>query len=272
MLTVTLEELDVLSNAIRMRYGIELASYEPIAFSRRVARALYKLDCESVFVLWRRILQDDSLVYQFLNEVTVGLTELFRNPALWKHLRDEILPFFPAHLPLRVWYAGCSTGEEVYTFSIVLYEVGRLLNSQALATDLNTQSLLVAEAGKYDMSLWEQYAHNHADFSSPPHRLAQYVKHTADDFTFQPFLRQQVRFERFDLTHDQTTQTFDIIFCRNVLIYFDDTYKQKVMQKLTDALAQGGFLVLGYYDNLPPQLPKNLEGYHAGHKIFRKNC
>lgn len=270
MLTVTAEELEVLANAIKMRYGIDLTSYEPIAFSRRVARALYKLDCETVFVLWRKILRDDELIFSFLNEVTVGLTELFRNPPLWKYLRDELLPILPAHARLRIWYAGCSTGEEIYTFSIVLHEAGKLLNSQARATDLNTDSLAIAEAGKYDMSLWEQYARNYQDFTKSPYQLMQYAKHTTEYFEFLPFLRQQVKFERFDLTHETSTETFDIIFCRNVLIYFDEIYKLKVLQKLVDSLVPNGFLILGYYDNLPTKLPENLMGYHAGHKIFRK--
>ena len=154
--TVSDEEMVSLMQAIKKRYDLDFTNYERSSLKRGIVRLMMKHGMESMLELWSRILKDRDFFMLAIDDLLVNLTELFRNPDVWIKIRDNVLGEFQGK-PLRVWHAGCSTGEEVCTMSIVLEEKSLLYSSNLLATDLSTKALEKAREGRYSQALLKQY-------------------------------------------------------------------------------------------------------------------
>ena len=244
------EELRVITEAIWKRYGIDFRCYETRSLSRRVSRVMDKFGFESAYQLWENFLFDQSFIDTFIDEVTVGLTELFRNPKIWKFLGDEKLRKIPQGQETNIWHAGCSTGEEVYTMLITLMEYHRFDQTNVWASDISNEALRIAKEGVYDNSLWQKYNCNYKEFTSGRQELDIYAQINGADFKMKDFLKEHLKFEPHNLVRDAVNVSYDLIFCRNVLIYFDEELKMKVLAKFQEALKPGGLLILGYFDYL----------------------
>lgn len=264
-------ELEVIVNAIYTRYGLDFRNYEKESLRRRVTRIIERENLESIYGLWRKVLYEPSFIQSFVNQIAVGFTELFRNPDLWRFLRDKVLSQF-TESELSVWHAGCSTGEEVYSFAITYQESRYAGNLRGLATDHNTQFLQVAEQGLYLKGILPKYEENYQAFTEKKEPLSKYYQPALNgDFRFKAFLRQDYRFERHNLTQDPAPKNLDIVFCRNVLIYFDETLRHLVLEKICQSLKPGGYLILGYYDHLSPNIKPLFETISPLHKIYRRH-
>lgn len=271
MRVITDEELDVLNQAILTRYGLDFYNYEKISFKRRISRVMYKFELDSVYDLWKKILYESDFITQFVNELTVGLTELFRNPFLWKYIRDEIVPEFDHQRPLRIWHAGCSSGEEVYSMSIVLAESERLHFSQSLATDINSRAVTEAREGFFSHEIIPKYTQNYQSFTSSGRQLDHYYHEVEGGIIFKEFLKNTISFQVGNLSQSHHDQEFDLIFCRNVLIYFDEVLKQRVLERFHNCLSERGYLILGYYDVLTPSQNQFFEMFAPTYKILTKS-
>jgi chemotaxis protein methyltransferase CheR len=246
------EELKSLTDAIHQRHGIDFSCYEPKSLKRRVIRALHIFKLNAIHELWIRILKDHSFIYPFMDEISVGLTSMFRDPVLWKRLRYMLNNEWANRSELSVWHAGCSSGEEVYTLGIVLRESGFVKPVRAWATDISNQAMNIAKAGEYNMMKLEDYDRNYMEYN-PASSLKKYYTFLEKGLArMDTSLIQHVGFDHHNLITDTFTKKFDLIFCRNVMIYFDNNAKLKLFDKFYDSLNPGGLFVIGFYDAVLP--------------------
>lgn len=251
------EEMNALMVAIRNRYGLDFTNYEKTSLKRGITRLMMKHGMESSLDLWGRVLKDYEFFNTAIDDLLVNLTELFRNPDVWIKLRDEVLyRFFDRGL--NIWHAGCSTGEEVYTMSIVLEERRLLHKSRLMATDLSTKALNKAKAGDYPLDIIRPYLTPFLKFF-PNRKLEDYFDFHDKHASIKARYKQQVHFKKHNLVHDKVDGDYDIVFCRNVMIYFDDQLKLKVLNLIYNSLKSDGYLIIGYYDIMP----------EAGKELFR---
>ena len=151
------QELNSLTNAIKKKYGVDFTNYERKSLKRGFARLITKRKLDSVLNLWSKILSDKSFFIESIDELTVNLTEMFRNPEIWVKMLEDVLPHFENNKKLDIWHAGCSSGEEVYTMAIVLKQQGFLKKTDAIATDLSKRILKEAKKGEYSSMVMNKY-------------------------------------------------------------------------------------------------------------------
>jgi chemotaxis protein methyltransferase CheR len=265
---ITDEELSALMQAINNRYGLDFTNYERTSLKRGIVRLMMKHKMDSILELWSRVLRDNDFFLNAIDDLLVNLTELFRNPDVWIKLSENILPSLDKSR-LKIWHAGCSTGEEVYTMSFVLEKCGLLSKSYLLATDLSKTALNKARKGDYPMELVSQYLKPFLKFF-PDKKMTDYFDYHQKHATIKPQYQKNIQFKNHDLVKDPMDGTYDIIFCRNVMIYFDDTLKRRVLQLLHRHLSSTGYLVIGYYDIMPGFGKELFEIYDIKTRIYRK--
>ena len=269
-ITLTDEELNSLTSAILRRYGIDFTCYEPTSLKRRVLRSISVLKLESVHNLWIKLLRDRDFIVSFIDELSVGLTAMFRDPILWRALKEQGLYAIPQRETLNVWHSGCSTGEEVYSMNIVLAEMNWQQRVKSLATDMSEAALKTAKTGEYHALKIAEYEKNYLVYN-PIGKFNRYCQITEQAGTMQPELIRQTTFRCHNLITDTIEDQYDIIFCRNVMIYFDQASKVKLLDQFYRHLNPGGLLIIGFYDTLVPLIDKHKFHYlNLDAKIFQK--
>lgn len=263
------EELNALTQAIKKRYGIDFTGYETKSLKRGFGRVITKNGMDSILTLWSKIMADRDFFKNCIDELTVNLTELFRNPDIWIKLKEEILPHYATKQKINVWHAGCSSGEEVYTMGIVLKELHMLRKTSTLATDLSVSILEKAKEGKYSSGLMQKYAKSFTKYFGEGN-LDKSFKISENHAEVRDELKKNVTFKTHNLVQDSMNEKFDIIFCRNVMIYFDEALKTKVLTLFHNALNDDGFFVIGYYDMLPPESAELFEAFDTKTRIYKK--
>lgn len=264
-------ELESLNTAIFTKYGYDFSNYEKTSFKRRIQRILYKYEMESMLDLWRKILFDKEFFLKMKDEISVGMTEMFRNPDFWQKIASDIIPKFENKPALDIWHAGCATGEEIYSMAILLYEKGLLNKTKALATDLSDNFVATAKKGQYDSDSIDKYSKNYLEYNPNGIGLRNYISEIDEDnFVFCDFLKNYAVITQQNLVSDPMTSKFDIIFCRNVMIYFNDELKIKVLKMFNESLKPGGLLCIGYFDALPRDYEQFFEYEESSLKLFRK--
>jgi chemotaxis protein methyltransferase CheR len=241
---LTDEQVEHLLGDLIDHYGYDFSDYSRASFRRRVAR-LIEQDRFLSFAEFRyRLVQDPSYLTRFVEKVTVNVTEMFRDPHFYRSLRETILPVLATWPMIRIWHAGCSTGEEVYSLAILLKEANLLHKSVQYATDINPSVLERVRSGIFPLSQMKQYSENYIlsggsqDFSS--YYTAQYNSAKFDDS-----LGRRIVLATHNLVSDGTFNEFQLILCRNVMIYFDKPLQDKAMRLFYDSLEMLGYLALG---------------------------
>jgi chemotaxis protein methyltransferase CheR len=263
------EELSSLTTAIKTRFGIDFTSYETKSLKRGFARLIAKNDLGSLVGLWAKILRDKEFLVKYIDDLLVNLTELFRNPEVWLKIKTDVLEKLKAAPAISIWHAGCSTGEEIYTMAIVLKESQLLPKSRAYATDLSTSALSIAKQGTYNKMLNKKYTESYLSYS-PKGDANRYIVIGEDTISVKDELKGHVTFAIHNLVQDSMSRKFNLIFCRNVMIYFDEKLKMKVLRMFYDALEDDGFFVIGYYDMLPESSKELFSLYDASTRIYKK--
>ncbi len=263
------EELASLTTAIKSRYGIDFTSYESRSLKRGFARLILKHKLGSILGLWQKIMNDRDYFVNCIDDLTVNLTELFRNPEIWVRLRDDILNQYINQKEIKMWHAGCSSGEEVYTMALVLRDKNLLHKSKTLATDLSTTILNKAKVGKYNSVLLKKYTTTFQKYL-PNGKIEDCFLEDGRYIQIHEDLKRHIDFKKHNLVQDKMEQTFDIIFCRNVMIYFDDALKMRVLKLFHDALDKDGYFIIGYYDMLPEASKDLFKMYDSKMKIYTK--
>ncbi len=255
--------------AINNRYGLDFTNYESSSLKRGIIRLMMKHKMESIIELWSKILKDAEFFAKAIDDLLVNLTELFRNPDVWLMLRNEIIPNYSSKGSLRIWHAGCSTGEEAYTMTFLLDELNLLNSARLTATDLSTTALNKAKEGRYPFWLINQYVVPLLNFF-PNKAIDDYFETSDKHATVKPKYQTNITFQRHNLVTDPMSGQYDIIFCRNVMIYFDDNLKKRVLDLLNQHLKPNGFIIIGYYDILPDYGKTLFKPYDVKTRIYQK--
>ena len=232
------------------RYGIDFFNYEPKSFKRRLQRIYRKFNFNSSFDLWSRALKDKEFVHSFINEVSVGLTSLFRDPGFWQTFKSVCEEHFSDKFRINVWHAGCSSGEEIYTSAIVWDELRFTSKVRSIATDISSNALKQAESGKIISAKLTEYQRNLKQYNADA-SIGKYFKKGKEEIIFKPQYMNKVAFKNSNLIMEEYGQNqYDIILCRNVLIYFDGPAKEKVVDKTYKTVKPIGFFIIGFLDSM----------------------
>jgi len=264
------EEVDILLDDLLSLYGYDFTNYSRASLKRRIAN-LFTIDRFPSFAEFRyRLRMDHEYLLRFVQQVTVNVTEMFRDPPFYKTLRTEILPLLAARPVIRIWHAGCSTGEEVFSVAILLKEAGLLHKSLLYATDLNPGVLEKLRRGIFPMAQMRQYSENY-NASGGKSDLSKYYTAQYDWAKFDESLSARMIVSTHNLVSDSSFNEFQLIICRNVLIYFDKELQNKVLNLFDQSLETLGFLALGSKETLKfssiAPMYKQLENRE---KIWRK--
>ena len=254
--------------AINNRYGLDFTNYERTSLKRGIIRLMMKHRMESIIELWSIVLKDNEFFKNAIDDLLVNLTELFRNPDVWIKLRDDILPPLKGKA-VKVWHAGCSTGEEVYTMTFLLEAMDMLLRARLTATDLSTTALSKAIKGDYSLLLMKQYLVPFLKFF-PNKGMEDFFDYHDTHATVKPKYQTNVTFRKHNLVTDPINEKFDVIFCRNVMIYFDESLKNRVLDLLHKSLKDDGYLIIGYYDIMPDHGKELFEILDVKTRIYKK--
>lgn len=262
-------ELDSITNAIKTRYGIDFTNYEKASLKRGFARLIQKQELGDIMGLWAKIMKDKEFLVKYIDDLTVNLTELFRNPEIWMKLKDDVLPQLQTNAKLDFWHAGCSSGEEVYTMAMVLQEKNLLYKSSALATDLSNTILEQAKIGLYSNVLINRYKKSCEQYCQKV-KFEDFFDVGINESQIKEKYKKHIQFLRHNLVQEPMNKKFDVIFCRNVMIYFDDILKMKVLNLFHSCLKPGGFFIIGYYDMLPADHKNLFTLYDSTTRLYRK--
>ena len=242
-------ELRLLVEAIFQRYHYDFRHYSIASLKRRLTQAREVFECESFSALQERVLHDAGMLPKLLGYLTVQVSEMFRDPSFFKALREEVVPHLRTYPSLKVWVAGCSAGEELYSLAILFREEGLESRTIFYATDINPEALRKAEAGVYSLDRIPQFTKNHRA-SGGKSSLSDYYTAAYDNAMFDKSLRRQAVFSDHSLASDAVFAEAQLICCRNVLIYFDRALQDRAIGLFKDSLVRKGFLGLGAKESL----------------------
>jgi chemotaxis protein methyltransferase CheR len=242
-------ELTMFLDTVYRRFHYDFRNYAPTSLRRRIATAQARFGCTTLSELRARLLRDDSLFPAVIRCLTVPVTDLFRDPEYFATLRRDIVPLLRTYPSLRVWIAGCSTGEEAYSFAILLHEESLLDNAIIYATDINPDSLRTAENGLYAIDRITAFADNHRR-SGARGALSEHYTAAYGAAVFNRRLRKKIVFSDHSLATDGSFAEMQLISCRNVMIYFDRTLQERALALFKDSLCRRGFLGLGSRESL----------------------
>ena len=242
-------EIDRLLDGIRSRYGYDFSHYSRASLKRRLQRALQQTKLLHLSELRDRLLHDADSFDEFLRIMSVTVTEMFRDPEFYQALRKQVVPVLKTYPFIKIWHAGCATGEEVYSMALMLHEEGFLERARIYATDFNKHSLDAAASGVYTARHMTTYTANyHA--AGGKGSLPDYYCDGYERAKFKDFLKERITFSYHNLVTDGVFGEMNLICCRNVLIYFDRTLQNQVLEKFAESLRHGGFLCLGNRESL----------------------
>ncbi|KAA0993655.1 CheR family methyltransferase [Dyadobacter aurulentus] len=263
------EDIDLLLNDLFDLYGYDFTSYSRASLRRRIERLCMLDKFPSFAELRYRVRSDPDYLKRFVEEITVNVTEMFRDPSFYKSLRDDILPVLGTKPFIRIWHAGCSTGEEVFSMAILLKEANLLRKSLLYATDLNPTVLEKVRKGIFPLNQMKQYSESYIasggtrDFSS-------YYTANYGQAKFDSELSEKIIISTHNLVSDSSFNEFDLILCRNVLIYFDKDLQDRVLQLFDASLGTLSYLALGTKETLKFSVVQNKFKQLNREKIWKK--
>ncbi|TDV72356.1 protein-glutamate O-methyltransferase CheR [Pseudomonas sp. LP_7_YM] len=242
-------EIRLLIEAIYLKYSYDFRDYSGASVKRRVAHALTQFELKTISALQERVLHDPSAFMQLLQFLTIPVSEMFRDPSHFLAIRQEVVPLLKTYPSLKVWIAGCSTGEEVYSMAILLREEGLLDRTIIYATDINPSSLEKAKQGIFSMESIRGYNENYVK-AGGKRLFSDYYTAAYDYAIFDKTLRENVTFADHSLATDSVFSETNLISCRNVLIYFNKKLQDRAFGLFQESLCHRGFLVLGSKETL----------------------
>jgi chemotaxis protein methyltransferase CheR len=240
---LTNAEIIDLINLVKRIHGFDFSGYSKASLKRRLMRIM-QLKRLEFYDLKHMLINDSAFFQHFLEEVTVNVTEMFRDPFFYKALSNQVFPYLSTYQHIKMWSAGCSTGEEVYSLAILLKETGLQSKSFIYGTDINTEVLKEAKRGIYSLRKIKSYAENY-QFSGLPGTITDHFTILYDAATIHTELKQNTLFSVHNLISDNVFNEFQLISCRNVFIYFESHLQEKVLDLFYRSLCPLGFLCLG---------------------------
>ncbi|TAH38371.1 MAG: protein-glutamate O-methyltransferase CheR [Bacteroidetes bacterium] len=230
-------------------FGVDYSGYSPSFVARRLQGLLNALRLDSLEIFICYIRQRPETLAEIQRELSINYTEMFRNPGFFYSMRKKVFPFLATYPTLKIWHAGCSTGEEVFSLAILLQEVGLLDRTKIYATDKDTSVLDKAASAIFDTSRMQEYTANYYS-SGGNAEFSNYYSSGYGQLKFQESIRRKVSFQQHDLISDDPINKFNLILCRNVMIYFSPDLQNKVVGSLCSSLSNLGYLGLGATETL----------------------
>ena len=263
-------EIELLLEGIFRHYGFDFRAYAYASIRRRLWKRIEEEGLASVSALQERVLHEPEMMEKLLLDLSINVTSMFRDPSFYVAFREHVVPLLRTYPFIRIWHAGCSTGEEVYSMAMLLREEGLYDRSRIYATDINEVVLKRAKAGIFPLERMQEYTDNYMR-AGGKRSFSEYYTAKYGGALFDQSLTKNVVFSQHNLVTDRSFSEFNVILCRNVLIYFDKTLQSKVHSLFYDSLAMFGVLVLGSKET--PRFMAHEECYEQmapPEKIFRK--
>jgi len=242
-------EIELFLRALKLRHGYDFDGYAAASIKRRVQSLQTSLHARSISELTERLIHEERFVDAVIARLSVPVSEMFRNPAVFKLLRDEVMPLLASYPQINVWQAGCAHGEEVYSLAILLKETGLYSRTQIYATDISDDALAKAQEGIYPLRDARVYSENYLKAGGSG-SLSDWYTAMYQHIKLDDALKARVTFANHNLVSDGVFGEMHLILCRNVLIYFGDALQNRVLELFRDSLVRGGFLCIGSKETL----------------------
>lgn len=263
-------EVNQLLEAINFRYGYDFRDYSRASLERRILNRVQLSDLGSVSDMVPKILHDADFFDLFLRDMSVTVTEMFREPLVFKKVRQKVFTQLKTYARVNIWHAGCATGEEVYSMDIMLKEEGLLERTRIYATDYNNHSLEIARKGIYPAEKIKLFTQNYQG-SGGKASFADYYLAKFNSAKMAESLKEHITFANHNLMKDQSFAEMHLIVCRNVLIYFNPRLQDRVLSLFKESLIPRGFLLLGDKETLEfSQVKSSFEVFASKERIFRR--
>jgi chemotaxis protein methyltransferase CheR len=267
---ISISDLKRVVNAAKEAGGVDFSNYATASLRRRVLRLTETSRIRSIDELLMKIKNNNGFIKTFVNEITVNTTEMFRDPLFWKALNETVMPLLAKKNLIKIWHAACSTGEEVYSMSILLRETGLSERARITATDINDQAMETARKGNYPLRNQKLNQANYSNFKWSG-ELSDYYEVQGNRIQFDPDLIKNVKFKSHDLGRDQAFSKFDLIICRNVLIYFNADLQERVIGMFNESMYRDSILGIGIKEALSWCKPaRNFNPVSLEEKVFQK--
>jgi chemotaxis protein methyltransferase CheR len=263
-------EIELLLEGIYRHYGFDFRSYAFASIRRRLWKRIEAEGLQTVSALQTRVLHEPPMMERLLLDLSINVTAMFRDPGFYRAFREHVVPILRTYPFIRIWHAGCATGEEVYSMAILLHEEGLYERCRIYATDINEVVLQKAKEGIFPLDRMQEYTENYIA-AGGKRAFSDYYLAKYGGALFDDSLTKNVVFSLHNLVTDRSFAEFNVILCRNVLIYFDKSLQARVHSLFYDSLAMFGILALGSKESLrfsPHE--ENYDQINGPEKIYRK--
>ena len=263
-------ELQLLLEGVYRQYGFDFREYAPASLKRRVWRRVQAEHAGTIAGLLERVLHDADVMERLLLDLSINVTSMFRDPTFYNAFREKVVPFLKTYPFTRIWIAGCSTGEEVYSLAILLHEEAVYDRTRIYATDINEAVLERAREGVFPLDKMQEYTGNYIR-AGGKRSFSEYYLAKYEGALFDRTLTDNVVWAPHNLVQDRSFNTFNVILCRNVMIYFDRALQTRVHQLFYDSLERFGILALGHKESIRfTGIENAYEELDAYERLYRK--
>jgi chemotaxis protein methyltransferase CheR len=263
-------EIELLLEAVYRHYGFDFRSYAFSSVKRRLWKRIAAEGLQTVSALQERVLHDPAMMEKLLLDLSINVTAMYRDPGFYVAFREQVVPLLRTYPFIRIWHAGCSTGEEVYSMAILLEEEGLYERSRIYATDINEVVLQRARGGIFPLEKMQEYTQNYLR-AGGRRSFSEYYVAAYGGALFRESLRRNVVFSQHNLVTDGSFAEFNVILCRNVMIYFDRELQNRVHELFYTSLVHFGILALGSKESLRfTRFEDRYEPLDLKEKIFRR--
>lgn len=263
-------EINLLLEGLYQLYGYDFRGYVRGSIGRRILNRMKAERLPTITALLEKVLHEPGVLERLLNDFSIRMTEMYRDPHFFAAFRNEVVPLLRELPEIRIWHAGCATGEEVYSMAILMQEEGLYGKTRIYATDMNEKALMAAQKGAFPLKKMQQFTKNYLKAGGKM-AFSEYYNTDHQFAYFSPSLNENLTFAQHNLVSDSSFNEFHVILCRNVMIYFDNALQQQVHRLFYDSLADGGFIGLGSKESILG-MPKGLKyaEFNSSEKIYRK--
>ncbi|MGJ9459680.1 CheR family methyltransferase [Oceanobacillus sp. CF4.6] len=237
-------EIKLFLQGIYEWYGYDYRNYAYNSIKRRIWHRVNKEKLPSILALLDKVIRDPDCMQKLIADFSINVTDMYRDPSFFREFREKVVPVLRTYPSIRIWHAGCATGEEVYSMAILLHEEGLYEKTKIYATDINSQVLKIAKNGQFPLENMKKYTNNYLN-AGGKEAFSEYYSVTNNGVKFHSYLTRNIVFAQHNLVTDGSFNEFHVILCRNVLIYFNKILQKKVHNLFYDSLGTFGILGLG---------------------------
>lgn len=263
-------ELEILIESLYLRYHWSFKNYKRASLKRRIQQYCRKCKLDTIAELIPIVIHDENFASGLLHEISVPVTEMFRDPSVFRYIKNHIFPILKTYPYINIWHPGCASGEEVYSLAIMLEEDNSYERTHIIGTDINQHALRQAQEGIYRTNDIQNYSDNYFK-AGGTNKLLNYFDLSRENAVIKNNLKKNISFSYHNLAEDIHLSQINLILCRNVFIYFDQELQDHVIKLFYDSLYPGGFLILGSKETLNFSAHKELfDDYNYDLRIYRK--